>query len=98
MILVTTASAFDGYRVIATKGTAQGTTFEDMLCHADALGANAILNARYDNALGAQALFHGTAVLTEPLPGSLRQPGGELDDKKEDSIHNPAATNPCGEN
>ncbi len=66
MILVTTASAFDGYRVIATKGTAQGVTFEDMLRHAEALGANAILNANYDNALGGEALFHGSAVVVEP--------------------------------
>ena len=66
MILVTTASAFDGYRVIATKGTAQGATFEHMLLHAEALGANAIINANYDNALGPKPLFHGNAVVVEP--------------------------------
>ncbi len=65
MILVTTAHEFDGYRVVATKGTAEGATFEDMLRHAETLGANAVLNTDYNNALGAEALFHGDAVMVE---------------------------------
>ncbi len=68
MISVTTTSTIDGYRVTATKGIAQGATFEDMLRHAETLGANAILNANYDNALDGLSLFHGTAVVIEPVP------------------------------
>jgi len=74
MILVTTAHEFDGYRVVATKGTAQGATFEDMLRHAETLGANAILNADYDNALGPEPLFHGNAVVLEPTAISSNRP------------------------
>jgi uncharacterized protein YbjQ (UPF0145 family) len=68
MILVTTTSEIEGYRVVATKGTAQGTTFEDLLRRAESLGANAIVKADYDNSLGGEALFHGRAVVVEPVP------------------------------
>jgi len=71
VILVTTTSEIDGCRVIATKGTAQGATFDDMLRHAEALGANAIINANYDNALGPEPLFHGNAVVVEPTSNEL---------------------------
>ncbi len=67
MISVTTTSAIDGYRVTTTKGTVQGETFEDMLRHAEARGANAILNASYDHVLGSGTLFHGAAVVIEPF-------------------------------
>ncbi len=73
MILVTTTSAIGGYRVIATKGTAEGATFEDMLRHAEALGAHAILNANYDNVLGAESRFHGNAVVVEPTAGDTNR-------------------------
>jgi uncharacterized protein YbjQ (UPF0145 family) len=74
MILVTTTSAIEGYRVIATKGTAQGATFEDMLRHAETLGANAIVNAMYDNAVvGAESLFHGNAFMVEPTAGDTNR-------------------------
>jgi uncharacterized protein YbjQ (UPF0145 family) len=66
MILVTTTSEIEGYRVVTTKGTAQGATFEEMLRHAESLGANAVVDADYDDALGKEALFHGTAVVVEP--------------------------------
>jgi uncharacterized protein YbjQ (UPF0145 family) len=75
MILVTTAHELDGYRVVATKGTAQGATFEDMLGHAEGLGANAILNADYDNELGREALFYGNAVVVELTAGGTRIAG-----------------------
>jgi len=67
MTSVTTNSTIDGYRVTACKGRAQGATFEEMLHHAEGLGANAILNVRYDNALGGEALFHGNAAVIEPI-------------------------------
>ncbi len=73
MILVTTAPGFDDYRVMATKGRAQGKTFEDMLRHAEVLGANAILRANYDNALGPEPLFHGDAVVVEPAAGDTNR-------------------------
>jgi hypothetical protein len=40
----------------------------------EALGANAILNTCYD-ALDVGTLFHGAAVVTEPIPASLQQSG-----------------------
>lgn len=66
MILVTTRSQLDGYRITATKGSAQGARFEEMLRHAEQLGANAILNATYQRTIGADAMFVGDAVLVEP--------------------------------
>ena len=44
MIAVTTETRLEGYQIVAYKGTAQGETFADLLRHAEALGANAILN------------------------------------------------------
>src|SRR5271165_3877332 len=37
------------------------------LRHAEALGANAILNTRYDDALDVETLFHDAAVVIEPV-------------------------------
>jgi len=74
VILVTTTSEIEGYRVIATKGTAQGATFEDMLRHAETLGANAILEADYGNALGPEPLYHGNAVVVEPTAMDTNRP------------------------
>jgi hypothetical protein len=67
MIAVTTASRIDGCEIIAYKGTAQGATFEDLLKSAETLGANAILNTCYDDALDVDTLFHGAAVVIEPM-------------------------------
>lgn len=66
MIAVTTASVIEGHQIVAYKGTAQGATFEDLLRNAENLGANAILNTCYDNALDVDTLFHGAAVVIEP--------------------------------
>jgi len=68
MIAVTTETRLDGYQIAAYKGTAQGATFADLLRHAEALGANAILNACYDDALDVETLFHGAAVVIEQVP------------------------------
>ncbi len=73
MILVTTTSAIEGHRVIATQGTAQGATFQDMLRHVETLGANAIINAAYDKALGTETLYHGNAVVVEPTAGDTNR-------------------------
>ena len=67
MIAVTTETRLEGYQIVAYKGTAQGETFADLLRHAEALGANAILNTCYDNALDVETLFHGAAVVIEPV-------------------------------
>jgi uncharacterized protein YbjQ (UPF0145 family) len=68
MIAVTTTSRIDGCEIVAYKGTAQGATFEDLLKSAESLGANAILNTCYDDALDVDTLFHGSAVVIEPRP------------------------------
>ena len=73
MIAVTTETRLEGYQIAAYKGTAQGATFADLLRHAEALGANAILNTCYDDALDVETLFHGAAVVVEPLIRSKRQ-------------------------
>lgn len=73
MIAVTTTSAIEGYRITAYKGSAQGLTFDELLRHAEALGANAILNTCYDDALDVETLFHGAAVVIEPLIRSKSQ-------------------------
>jgi uncharacterized protein YbjQ (UPF0145 family) len=67
MMMATTASRIEGYNVVAYKGTAQGETFEKLLKGAETLGANAILNTCYDDALDVDTLFHGAAVIIEPI-------------------------------
>jgi uncharacterized protein YbjQ (UPF0145 family) len=67
MIAVTTETRLEGYQIAAYKGTAQGATFADLLRHAEALGANAILNTCYDDARDVETLFHGAAVVIEPV-------------------------------
>ena len=74
MIAVTTTSSIEGYRITAYKGSAQGLTFDELLRHAEALGANAILNTCYDDALDVETLFHGAAVVIEPLIRAKSQP------------------------
>ena len=71
MIAVRTETRLEGYEIAAYKCTAQGATFADLLRHAEALGANAILNTCYDDALDVETLFHGAAVVIERV-ASLR--------------------------
>ena len=68
MMLVTTASELDGYRIHVTKGLAQGATFENMLHHAEQLGANAIVGADYSSSLPEEVRFRGTAVVVGQIP------------------------------
>jgi uncharacterized protein YbjQ (UPF0145 family) len=67
VIGVTTGWEIEGYRISEYKGTAQGATFEELLRHAATLGANAILNACYDDALDIETLYHGSAVVVDPI-------------------------------
>jgi uncharacterized protein YbjQ (UPF0145 family) len=67
MMMTTTASRIEGHHIVAYKGTAQGDTFEELLKSAEALGANAILNTCFDDALDVDTLFHGAAVVIEPI-------------------------------
>jgi uncharacterized protein YbjQ (UPF0145 family) len=71
MIAVTTASRIGGYYIAAYKGIAQGETFEELLKSAEALGANAIFNTCFDDALDVDTLFHGAAVVIERIPIEL---------------------------
>jgi len=57
----------EGYRLTGYKGTAHGVTFDELLRHAEALGANAILDACYDDTLDTEILYHGAAVVIERL-------------------------------
>lgn len=68
MIFATTTSTVEGYQIVGYRGTVQGTTFEDLLNNTEALGANAVLNVCYDNALSTDTLFQGSAVVIEPAP------------------------------
>jgi uncharacterized protein YbjQ (UPF0145 family) len=79
VIAVTTASVIEGYRISQYRGVAQGATFDELLSHAVTLGANAILNACYDDALDVETLYHGSAVVLDPIQRSVKTstPGAE---------------------
>ena len=72
MISITTASRIEGYQIVAYKGTAQGATFDQLQGSVQSLGANAILNASYDDAIDVDTLFRGAAVVIEPIPVALQ--------------------------
>lgn len=76
MISVTTASRIEGYQMVAYEITAQGASFDDFLKGAEALGANAILNACYDDAIDADTLFHGAAVVIGPIRVTVQHLAG----------------------
>ncbi|HTV57034.1 MAG TPA: hypothetical protein VMI06_19235 [Terriglobia bacterium] len=67
MVLASTASKIDGYRIVAYRGVAHGQTWEELLRHAEAMGANAILNTCFDSAIDVDTLFHGAGVVVEAL-------------------------------
>src|SRR5215831_7495984 len=46
-----------------TRGVAQGETYPALLRDAEALGANAVLNTCFDDALDVETLYHGPAVV-----------------------------------
>ena len=67
MVAVTIDSNVQGFRITGYKGTACGITFDELLQHAERMGANAIVGTCYDNALDVETLFHGAAVVIEPI-------------------------------
>jgi uncharacterized protein YbjQ (UPF0145 family) len=67
MVTVTIDSNFQGFRITGYKGIACGVTFDELLQHAENMGANAIIGTCYDNALDVETLFHGAAVVIEPI-------------------------------
>jgi len=71
LIAIATAQThLDGYYITAYKGIAQGTTYLALLRDAEALGANAVLNTCFDDALGVDTAYHGAAVVILPLRGT----------------------------
>jgi len=69
--LATPRTCIEGYRVVAYKGAARGETFAALLRDAEALGANAVLNTCFDDALDIETLYHGAAVVIEAVPKPL---------------------------
>jgi hypothetical protein len=67
--LSTTQTHVDGFQATAYKVIAQGETYPALLRDAEALGANAVLNSCFDGSLSVETLFHGAAVVIEPLAG-----------------------------
>lgn len=82
MILTSTEPRIEGFWITAYKGIAQGQTWNEFLRHAEEIGANAVLNIRFDNELDVETLFHGAGVLVRPLRaprgGGQRSLGSEL--------------------
>lgn len=73
-MIAVTASRIEGYHITVYKGTAQGEIFEKLLKSAKLLGADGILNTCYDDALDVDTLFHGAAVVIEPIPAPAIRP------------------------
>jgi uncharacterized protein YbjQ (UPF0145 family) len=71
MIAVIAGPSVEGYRISQYKGTAQGATFGELLRHAANLGAKAVLNTCYDDALDIDTLYHGAAVVIDPIQRSV---------------------------
>jgi len=67
MVAVTIESNVQGFRITGYKGIACGPTFDELLQHAESMGANAVIGTCYDNALDVETLFHGAAVVIEPI-------------------------------
>jgi uncharacterized protein YbjQ (UPF0145 family) len=70
VILTSTEAQVPGYVITAYKGIIQGETWTELLLLAEALGANAVLNTCFDDALGLNTLFHGSAVVLRRKPSA----------------------------
>lgn len=68
VVLTSTGARIEGWRITAYKGIVRGETWNELLRHAEEVGANAVLNTRFDNALDVDTLFHGAAVVIEHFP------------------------------
>jgi hypothetical protein len=65
--VATTRTRIDGYCSTAYKGTAQGETSAALLRNAETLGAKAVLNTCFDDALDIETLYYGAAVVIVPM-------------------------------
>jgi hypothetical protein len=85
VILTSTEVQIQGYWITAYKGIVQAPTWDDLLRNAEHIGANAVLNTCFDDALDVDTLFHGYAVVLKrerssrgallgPIPRRNRQP------------------------
>jgi hypothetical protein len=63
VILTSTGSQIEGFWITAYKGIVQGQTWDEFLRNAEAMGANAVLNTCFDDALDVDTLFHGAGVV-----------------------------------
>ncbi len=63
MIATSTEALIPGYVITAYKGIVQGETWDELLRQAEKIGANAVLNTRFDDGFDVETLFHGTAVI-----------------------------------
>jgi uncharacterized protein YbjQ (UPF0145 family) len=72
--VATTRTSVEGYRVVAYKGAARGETFAALLRDAEALGANAVLNTCFDDALDVDTLYHGAVMVIKPRRESGNSP------------------------
>jgi hypothetical protein len=66
VILTSTQARIEGCRITAYKRIVQGQTWNDLLRHAEEIGANAVLNTPFDDGLDVDTLFHGAAVVVQP--------------------------------
>jgi uncharacterized protein YbjQ (UPF0145 family) len=64
--LATTHTRLEGHHITAYKGIAQGETYLALLRDAEALGANPVLNMRFDDAIDVETLYDGAAVVIVP--------------------------------
>ena len=78
MVAVTIDSNVQGFRITGYKGTASGATFDKLIQHAESMGANAIIGTCYDNALDVETLFHGAAVVIEPIQSQAYGYDGQI--------------------
>ena len=82
MILTSTQARIDGYEITAYKGTVQGKTWGELLRNTEKIGANAVLNVCYDNALDVDTQFHGVGVVLLPIKSLLRPHQNSLTNDK----------------
>lgn len=76
--VATTRTHVEGYWITAYKGTAKGNTFALFLRNAEVLGANAVLNTCFDDALDVETLYHGAAVVISPREEATVAAKGEI--------------------
>jgi len=86
MVAVTIDSNVQGFRITGYKGTACGATFDELLQHAESMGANAIIGTCYDNALDVETLFHGAAVVIEPIQPQACGYGSPIGPSQRESV------------